>query len=329
LDIELIMVRRRSLPWIYRWSRPIIGAIAIIGASLTAYLTYLKLTGEEVVCGVDAASSAGCNDVLNSPYATVLGIPLTVFGFLAYTSMAVFALAPLLVSLDTNKKLRNKLENWTWLLLLAGGTSMATFSGYLMYVLFFDLQSVCYYCIGSATFCLSLLLLTIFGRDWEDIGQIFFTMIAVFMITIIGTLGVYANVNAPLSADGRIPVPQAQGSPQPPKGWPITTTSGESEIALAKHLTSVGVKNYSAFWCPHCYDQKQLFGKEAFAEIDYVECDPNGENPRPQLCQDAGIQGFPSWEINGQLYPGTQPLERLADLSGYQGARDFRYTNSR
>lgn len=83
---------------------------------------------------------------------------------------------------------------------------------------------------------------------------------------------------------------------------------------------------FSAFWCPHCYEQKQLFGKEAFAEINSVECDPKGENPQTQLCQDTKIQGFPSWQIKGQLYPGTQTLERLAELSGYQGSKDFRYT---
>jgi uncharacterized membrane protein len=319
------MVRRRSVPFIYRWSRPIIGAIAIIGASLTGYLTYSKLSGASVTCGTEAAAG-GCNDVLNSVYATVFGLPLSLFGFLAYFSMAVFALAPLLINPESNKKLRNDLDNWTWLLLLAGGASMTTFSGYLMYVLFFKLQSICYYCMGSATFCLSLLLLSIFGRYWEDISQILMTVVAMFMITIIGALGIYANVDGPATANGRIPIPVAEGAPQPPKGWPITTTSGEAEIALAKHLKSSGAKMFSAFWCPHCYEQKQLFGKEAFAEINSIECDPKGVNPQTQLCQDTKIQGFPSWQINGQLYPGTQTLERLAELSGYQGSKDFRYS---
>ncbi len=44
------MSRRRSLPWIHRWSRPLLGAIAIIGAILTAYLTITKLTGGDVAC---------------------------------------------------------------------------------------------------------------------------------------------------------------------------------------------------------------------------------------------------------------------------------------
>ena len=79
------MVRRRSsrsLPWLHRWSRPIIGAIAITGAILTAYLTVTKLTGGEVVCGIGEAGkfTSGCKDVLSSPYATVFGLPLSLFG---------------------------------------------------------------------------------------------------------------------------------------------------------------------------------------------------------------------------------------------------------
>ena len=36
-----------------------------------------------------------------------------------------------------------------------------------------------------------------------------------------------------------------------------------------------------------------------------------------------GLEGFPSWEINGELDSGVKPLEVLADLSGYQGDREF------
>jgi uncharacterized membrane protein len=64
------MIRsRRSVPWIYRWSRPLIGAIAIAGAILTAYLTITKLTGGEVACGVTAADAlkSGCKSVLIAP----------------------------------------------------------------------------------------------------------------------------------------------------------------------------------------------------------------------------------------------------------------------
>ena len=33
---------------------------------------------------------------------------------------------------------------------------------------------------------------------------------------------------------------------------------------------------YGAFWCSHCFDQKQAFGKDAMADFPYVECYPDG-----------------------------------------------------
>lgn len=250
------MSRRRSTPWIHRWSRPLIGAIALLGAVLTAYLTVIKLTGGDVSCTAEAAqSTGGCNSVLSSPYAEIFGLPLSLFGFLAYAGMTAFALSPLAVNREKNKRLRTQLENWTWLLLLAGATAMTVFSGYLMYVLAFALQTPCPYCIASATFSLSFLVLTLIGRDWEDLGQVFFTGVVVAMVTIVGTLGVYSGVNSTAAtAEGgdHTPIPVATTAPQPPKGWDVTTTSGESERALAQHLNEVGATMYGAYWCPHC-----------------------------------------------------------------------------
>ena len=324
------MSRRRSAPWIHRWSRQLIGLIAIVGALLTAYLTVVKLTGSTVACSgteAAAASAASCNSVLASPYATVFGLPLTLLGCLAYISMATFALAPLAVNSEHKKELRSQLENGTWLLLLAGATAMTTFSGYLMYVLAFKLHAVCPYCIGSALFSLSMLVLTLMGRTWEDIGQLFFIGIVVGMVTLISTLGVYAQVGGgSTSAKNRTPIPEATSAPQPVVGWEITTTSGEAEIALARHLTKVGVKEYGAYWCPHCYEQKQLFGKQAYKDINYTECTPDGKNGQPQVCKDVGVKAFPTWSINGKLTAGVKTLDQLADETGYKGPRNFKYT---
>ncbi|MDY6785077.1 MAG: vitamin K epoxide reductase family protein [Cyanobacteriota bacterium] len=324
------MSRRRSIPWIHRWSRPIIGAIATVGAVLTGYLTITKLTGGEVACtaGADAAETiASCNSVLNSPYATVFGLPLSLFGFLAYGAMTAFALVPLAVNRDTSKELRNKLEDWTWLFLLMGSTAMAVFSGYLMYVLATQLQVACAYCIGSAIFSLSLLLLTLFGREWVDVGQIVFTGVIVAMVTIVGTLAIYANVNGATTADGRTAIPTNFNATNiiDGKGWEITTTSGAAETALAEHLTEEGATMYGAYWCPHCHDQKLLFGKEAFKKVDYVECATPNSQAQNLQCTAAQIESYPTWEINGQLEKGAQPLEELAELSNYQGEKNFKH----
>ena len=316
------MSRRRSIPWIHQWSRPIIAAIAGFGALNTAYLTVKKLSQSKVEC---PAFAHGCDLILSSPYAEIFGQPLALFGFLAYVSMLIFALAPLAVDAANKKDLHTKLENTTWLLLLAGAIAMTVFSAYLMYLLAFEFKALCVYCLASALFSLSLLVLTIIGRTWEDIGQIFFTIIVVGMVTLIGTLGAYAGVNGGGSAvapAGQVAVrPVTQ--PTPGIGWEITTISGQSEIDLARHLTKIGAKEYVAWWCPHCHEQKLLFGKAAYKEITHVECAEGGADPRPDLCQTAKIESFPSWQIKGKLYAGVKSLNELAELSGYTGDRKF------
>ncbi|WGV26057.1 vitamin K epoxide reductase family protein [Halotia branconii] len=324
------MIRRRSTPWIHKWSRPLIAAIAGFGALTTGYLTIEKITGGSAAC-VAQAGVKGCNDVLSSPWATVLGQPLALFGFLAYTSMVIFALAPLVLKSGQNNSSK-QLENWTWWLLLVGAIAMSVFSGYLMYLLAFQIKAICLYCIGSALFSLSLLVLTIIGRTWEDVGQIFFTAIIVGMVTLIGTLGVYAGVNQTGGTAGTSGQPEKitfvpQAQPNPEFGWEVTTTSGEAEIALARHLVKIGAKEYSAYWCPHCHEQKLLFGKEAEQIIDNikVECAADSPKGKPELCKAAKVEGFPTWIINGKSYSGVQNLEELAKVSGYTGSSNFKY----
>ncbi|WP_413160001.1 vitamin K epoxide reductase family protein [Capilliphycus salinus ALCB114379] len=303
------MIAKRSNPWIHRWSRPITAAIASVGAVETAYLTWVKLTGGSAAC-----PTAGCDQVLNSPYASVFGLPLTLFGLLAYLTMGAIAIVPLLVDPHAQKSLRANLEEQTRLLMFALSTAMVVFSGYLMNIMVFEIGEWCPYCIASAVFAVSLFVLSIWGHDWEDLGQLLLTGLTIGMVTLIGVLGIYSSIN---SSQTSIP------ASNPAEMYQITTTSGPAEIELARHLKQVKAKEYGAYWCSHCYEQKQLFGKEAFAIIDYVECDAKGNNARPQLCKDAGITGYPTWEINGQFYPGVASLEKLADLSGYQGRRDF------
>lgn len=100
---------------------------------------------------------------------------------------------------------------------------------------------------------------------------------------------------------------------------PATDTAAQSyEARLAEHLTEQDATMYGAFWCPHCSDQKELFG-EAIEAVPYVECDPEGENAQPELCREKNIEGYPTWEIDGELYPGTRSLEELATLTEFEG----------
>jgi glutaredoxin len=105
------------------------------------------------------------------------------------------------------------------------------------------------------------------------------------------------------------------------KGTPpaVISVSTPATLALAEHLKAQGAVMYSAYWCPHCHEQKELFGKEATAKLTIVECAPDGVNSQRALCEQKKMEGFPSWEIDGRLDSGVKPLAKLAELSGFRG----------
>ena len=97
----------------------------------------------------------------------------------------------------------------------------------------------------------------------------------------------------------------------------VTSESTKESIEFAKYLKDKGVVKYSAYWCPNCLNQSELFGKQAYRELSVVECARDGINSQTQLCIDKKIKGFPTWEINGKLILGVRSLEELSELTGY------------
>ena len=80
---------------------------------------------------------------------------------------------------------------------------------------------------------------------------------------------------------------------------------------LAQCLTDKGVVMYGTEWCPHCANQKKLFGN-SFKLINYVDCDLNRK-----ACVEAGVQGYPTWVFDElTALSGTQQLYVLADNAG-------------
>ena len=98
----------------------------------------------------------------------------------------------------------------------------------------------------------------------------------------------------------------------------ITTESTKESINLARFLSKKGVVKYSAYWCPNCLYQSEIFGKQAYKELNVVECARDGKNSQTQLCINKKIEGFPSWEINGKIIIGVQTLKDLSELTGYK-----------
>ncbi len=83
---------------------------------------------------------------------------------------------------------------------------------------------------------------------------------------------------------------------------------------LAQCVKDSGAKFYGAFWCPHCADQKRLFGQSAKL-LPYIECS-NPDRSQNQTCVDAKITGYPTWEFkDGTRRVETIEPEKLAELT--------------
>ena len=245
----------------------------------------------------------GCEKVLSSAWGSLLGQPLALFGLLGYGAVLLMAVVPLVLQGDLRVSLGQK--SWWGLFLLS--TGMAVFSGVLLGVMAFGIRDCCPFCILSAGLSTALFVLSLIGGDWEDRGQLIFSgVITALLVGVIG-LGWAASVGRPVvdSAPGVAP--------------PVRSESNAGQIALAEHLTASGAKLYTAYWCPHCHDQKELFGRQATEKLTVIECAPDGRNSQRELCEAKKIEGYPSWEINGQLDSGVKPLAKLAEASGYQG----------
>ncbi len=97
----------------------------------------------------------------------------------------------------------------------------------------------------------------------------------------------------------------------------VTAGNKPSELdTFAACLEEKGTKFYGAFWCPHCQDQKKLFGKAA-KKLPYVECSTPDGNDVQEVCKTAGIEKYPTWVFpNGSKIEGEQTLEQLAEKTG-------------
>ena len=88
--------------------------------------------------------------------------------------------------------------------------------------------------------------------------------------------------------------------------------------AVATWLTDSGAKMYGAYWCPHCADQKEIFGN-AFDEVEYIECSLPNRGGQTSACKEAGIKAYPTWEFaDGTRVEAVLSLQELKEKSKFQ-----------
>jgi hypothetical protein len=73
---------------------------------------------------------------------------------------------------------------------------------------------------------------------------------------------------------------------------------------------------YGSYLCPHCDDQKKLFG-DSFQYVRYVECSVPGSRQMSSVCQIAQIKHVPTWAFSdGSREIGLVPLKKLSEKTG-------------
>lgn len=88
--------------------------------------------------------------------------------------------------------------------------------------------------------------------------------------------------------------------------------------AFATCLKETGTKFYGAFWCPHCQQQKKMFGSSA-KKLPYIECSTANGQGMLDVCKNAGVDSYPTWEFpDGSRVSGEQSLETLSQKSSCQ-----------
>jgi uncharacterized membrane protein len=282
-------------------------AFAFAGSLESTYLAIQKLSGGDVVCPV-----GGCQTALNSSYAELFGQPLSLYGAVAYFIVALIAFSGSSVNPEESKELESKYKNLRVLFFLST-CGLAGVSSYLLYVLAIKLGGVeCVYCLTSASISFALFSIGFSGLTPKETLNASPPAISLFVVTM---LSLYLVLGS--GADNTDDRAESQFlSYQAPR---IETVSTQYSRELAKYLKVSGAKMYGAFWCSHCLDQKEEFGKDT--ELPYVECFPEGWQKGAEIakaCSDAKVKGFPTWVINGKAIEGDKTLDELAKESGFR-----------
>ncbi len=85
---------------------------------------------------------------------------------------------------------------------------------------------------------------------------------------------------------------------------------------FATCIKDSGATFYGAFWCPHCREQKSMFGSSAKL-LPYVECSTPDSQGQTAICIEKEIKSYPTWVFrDGSIGNGTLSFMELASSTG-------------
>ena len=263
---------------------PLLG-LSVAGMAVAGYLTYTGWTGDHAAY---CEAGGGCDIVQSSQWASFLGVPTAFWGLLLYAGLAYIAV-----------RVRPPMVQWrrAWVLASLGwGVSV-----YLTAISVMVIRATCPYCLGSLGIFTVIMGLLLWRRP--DIPR--FTWPKWLLQAGIPAVIVISLFHVETSKR------TARGPEDPYRR------------ALAERLADSGALFYGASWCPHCQEQKGLFGASQ-DRLPYIECSPGGPRGAPASeCLKAGVQTYPTWVFpDGSRVTAVISLRELAERVGYRPATD-------
>jgi uncharacterized membrane protein len=285
-------------------ARLAMAGLSLAGMVETGYLTATKLAGTAPALCSDGGA---CKAVLEGPWSSIAGVPLAALGLALYS--AIFVSAAVLL-LPAAAPATRRADGLSEAVLQLGSTAAAVFSALLMILLATTIHAPCLLCIASATISASLFAVAWNGRVVADRGSAATLSAASAAVTLAMALGAFTLISSS-SASALASAADETGPFLPPA---VETHSSPAARALSQRLRAADARMFGAYWCSHCFDQKQALGIEALARLPYVECARDGANTQAQLCRQLDVPGYPTWQIGGRLYAGEKSIEDLARL---------------
>ena len=119
-----------------------VAVLALAGLGVAGYLTWVHYADLEPIC---AGGSGGCEEVQNSDYAELAGVPVALLGLIGYVAI----LGSLAIPGDAGR--------FAGALLALAGFG---FSAWLTYVELFEIDAICQWCVASAVIMTALAVVT-------------------------------------------------------------------------------------------------------------------------------------------------------------------------
>ncbi len=142
----------------FNWVQGGMILLALAGLGVSAYLMWgYTAEGAELACG----GSSGCEEVKQSAYATIMGLPLPIFGLAAYAVLlALIALQPRLA--------RRNEQQAAYTALAIFGISLVgvLYSAYLTYIEIYVIYAICRWCVASAVIMAAFFILSVMNLNY-------------------------------------------------------------------------------------------------------------------------------------------------------------------